>query len=89
VRLAFIKNYDAKGLTERICHVLSVDTKTNNTQERAAYSLKEFADKFGKERSWAYRQIKAGKLKPITGFGSMMIPASEIDRLAGGKVGAA
>jgi hypothetical protein len=56
--------------------------KTNKTTEtRRAYSLQETAAFFGKERTWAYRQVKAGRIKAITGFGAMLVSASEIERI--------
>lgn len=51
---------------------------------RAAYSLKEAARLFGKDRCWAYRMVEQGKLRAITGFGAMLIPASEIERICEG-----
>ncbi|HEY8960785.1 MAG TPA: hypothetical protein VIM57_01180 [Luteolibacter sp.] len=48
---------------------------------RAAYSLSEFARLFGRERTWAYRLVAAGKVRTITGFGKAMIPQSEVDRI--------
>lgn len=56
--------------------------KTHKTTEsRRAYSLQETAAFFGKERTWAYRQVKAGRIKAITGYGAMMVSASEIERI--------
>jgi hypothetical protein len=54
-------------------------SKTNIT--RRAYSMEETAAFFGKERSWAYRQVKAGRIKVIIGYGAMLVPAAEIDRI--------
>ncbi len=48
---------------------------------RKVYSLEETASFFGKERSWAYRQVKAGRLKVITGYGAMLVPRTEIERI--------
>jgi hypothetical protein len=48
---------------------------------RKAYSLEETAKIFGKHRSWAYRQLRLGRLKVIRGFGAMLVPASEIERI--------
>jgi len=39
----------------------------------------------GKQRSWVYRQVEAGRLKAITGFGAAMIPASEVERFLQGS----
>jgi hypothetical protein len=48
---------------------------------RKAYTLEETASFFGKDRSWAYRQVKAGRLKVITGYGAMLVPRTEIERI--------
>lgn len=50
---------------------------------RKAFSLAEFAQLCGKHRSWAYRQAREGRIKTITGFGTVMVPAHEIDRILG------
>ena len=55
---------------------------------RVAFSFAEFAQKVGRDRTWVYRQVNAGKIRAITGFGAAMIPASEIERIFGGKEGA-
>jgi len=57
-------------------------TKTA-TIERKAYSYDEFAKMLGKHRTWVYRQVTAGKIKPITGYGAAMISAAELDRILG------
>jgi hypothetical protein len=49
--------------------------------ERLAYTFEEFGLKFGKHRSWVYRQVAARKIKAITGYGVAMIPASELARI--------
>ncbi len=59
-------------------------TAKSNITERAAYSLSEAAKQFGKDRSWIYRMVKAGKIRVVTGFGAMLIPASEIQRICEG-----
>ena len=46
---------------------------------RVAYSPAEFAELFGKEQTWGYRQIYAGKVKTITEHGRILIPAAEVD----------
>jgi hypothetical protein len=40
----------------------------------------------GKERTWVYRQVGKGRIRAITGFGSAMIPASEVERIFGREV---
>jgi hypothetical protein len=59
--------------------------KYNST--RCAYSLQETAAVFGKHRAWAYRQVRAGRIKTITGYGVMLVPASEIERILNSAVG--
>ena len=59
------------------------------TGKRVAYSFAEFASLAGKERTWVYRQVAKGRIRAITGFGSAMIPASEVERIFGATGGAA
>lgn len=49
--------------------------------EKATYTPAEFAKFFGKERTWGYRQLYAGKVKAITKLGQTLIPQSEVDKL--------
>ena len=56
---------------------------TTATPRRKAYTLAEFAQFFGRHRSWAYRQARENRIKTITGFGAEMVPAHEIDRILG------
>jgi hypothetical protein len=51
--------------------------------ERVALSPKEFAALFGKSQTWGYRQIYAGKVKTITEYGRILIPAAEVERILG------
>jgi len=52
--------------------------------ERAAFSPRDFAALFGRNCSWAYRQIQAGRVRAVKTFGCMFIPRSEVERLLGG-----
>jgi hypothetical protein len=52
-------------------------------KEPVALSPREFAALFGKEQTWGYRQIYAGKVKTITEYGRTMIPAAEVERIVG------
>jgi len=54
--------------------------------ERAALSPEEFAAQFGKQKIWTYRQIYAGRIKAITGFGNTMIPRTEVERILSSAV---
>jgi hypothetical protein len=47
--------------------------------ERLALSPREFAAALGKSATFVYRQIYAGRIKPISDCGRMMISRSEID----------
>ncbi len=60
---------------------MSATQRIHTPGGRIAYSFAEFADKVGKERTWVYRQVSKGRLRAVTGFGTAMIPASEIDRI--------
>jgi hypothetical protein len=50
-------------------------------RERATLTPEEFAAQFGRQKIWTYRQIYAGRIKAITGFGNMMIPRTELERV--------
>jgi hypothetical protein len=52
-------------------------------KEPVAFSPREFAALFGKEQTWGYRQIYGGKVKTITDYGRILIPASEVERILG------
>jgi len=41
----------------------------------------EFAAIFGKSQTWGYRQLYSGNVKAMTGYGRIMIPASEVERV--------
>ena len=51
--------------------------------DRVTFSPGEFATLFGKSQSWGYRQIYAGKVKTITEYGRILIPASEVEKILG------
>ena len=46
-----------------------------------ALTPEEFAAQFGRQKIWTYRQIYAARIKAITGFGNLVIPRSELDRI--------
>jgi Helix-turn-helix domain len=48
--------------------------------ERLALSPREFAAAVGRSPTYAYRQIYAGRIKPISDAGRLLIPRSEVDR---------
>jgi hypothetical protein len=60
-----------------------MSAKSTPLDSRVAYSFAEFADKVGKHRTWVYRQVKAGRIKALLGYGAAMIPAVEIERIFG------
>ncbi|MDB4722227.1 hypothetical protein OAF65_10950 [Verrucomicrobiales bacterium] len=47
--------------------------------ELKAMPVKAFGLQFGKDASWVRRLIHQGKIKAITGFGEILIPATETD----------
>ena len=49
--------------------------------DRVTFSPGEFAALFGKSQTWGYRQLYAGKVKSITEYGRILIPASEVERI--------
>lgn len=53
----------------------------NSESKRVAFSPSEFAALFGKQQTWGYRQIYAGKVKAITEYGRIQIPAAEVERI--------
>ncbi len=52
--------------------------------DKKTYTPAEFAAVFGKERTWGYRQLYAGKVKAITKLGQTLIPQSEVEKLLNG-----
>ena len=48
-----------------------------------AYTLAAFAHLFGKERSWAYRQQKKGRVQTINGYGAALVSRREVERILG------
>jgi hypothetical protein len=62
--------------------VIATSNKTKQGK-RVSYSFAEVAAMVGKERTWIYRQVKKGRIRAITGFGTSMIPATEIERIFG------
>jgi hypothetical protein len=62
---------------------MTATKRANKSGRRVSYSFAEFAEMVGKERTWVYRQVSKGRIRAITGFGSAMIPASEIERIFG------
>ena len=58
----------------------------SKSNEPVAFSPKEFAALFNKSQTWGYRQIYAGKVKTITEYGRILIPAAEVERILGTAV---
>ena len=54
--------------------------------ERVALSAAEFAALCGRSPTWAYRQIYAGRIRPICDCGRLLIPRSEVDSFLARKV---
>jgi hypothetical protein len=55
-------------------------------EKRVAFSPVEFAGLCGRSATWGYRQIYAGRIKPISGCGRLLIPRSELDSFLARKV---
>jgi hypothetical protein len=53
----------------------------NRSTKREGYSPAEFAIKFGRNPSWAYRLLYRGKVKALPDLGRILIPASELERV--------
>ena len=50
-------------------------------EEMDALTADQFGKRLGKNGAWTRRMVALGKLKAIRGWGEMMIPSSEIDRM--------
>jgi len=48
--------------------------------DRAAFKIREFAAKFGHHPTWGYRQVYSGNVAVIDVMGQLMVPAREVDR---------
>lgn len=59
---------------------------TPTLDQRAAYTLGEFASLFGKHKNWGYRMAWTGKVKVIKPLGEMLVPRSEVERLTSAPV---
>jgi hypothetical protein len=59
----------------------AVPKSTSVASARLTLSPCEFASLFGRSQTWGYRQIYAGKVKTITEYGRILIPAAEVDRI--------
>jgi len=46
-----------------------------------AMGANQFGKRVGKNGAWTRRMVNSGKLKAIRGWGEMMIPTSELDRI--------
>jgi len=51
------------------------------TAEQKALTIPQFAAQFGKKRGWGYHWVSTGRVKTIKGFGNILIPRSEVDRI--------
>ena len=50
-------------------------------EEMDALTADQFGKRLGKNGTWTRRMVALGKLKAIRGWGEMMIPTSELDRI--------
>ena len=46
-----------------------------------AMGANQFGKRVGKNGAWTRRMVNSGKLKAIRGWGEIMIPTSELDRI--------
>jgi hypothetical protein len=76
----FVKSNADHGQRAQTQSRAAHEPKPIDLSERLAFSPKEFAAALGKSPTYAYRQIYAGRIKPISDCGRMMISRSEIDR---------
>lgn len=49
--------------------------------DKVALTPAEFAALFGKSQTWAYRQLYAGKVEAVSGYGRVLIPVTEVDKI--------
>lgn len=59
------------------------ESEKGGVTDRSGYSPAEFAARFGRHPSWAYRKIYAGKVNVIEELGRLIVPDSELTRLLG------
>ena len=50
-------------------------------EEMDAMTADQFGKRVGKNGAWTRRMVNSGKLKAIRGWGEIMIPTSELDRI--------
>ena len=58
----------------------SIPHRIPNTATQV-YTVAESAAQFGRHKSWAYRLISAKRIAVISGFGRMMIPKTEVEKI--------
>jgi hypothetical protein len=58
-----------------------VARKPIGLNKRVAYSPGEFAALFGRSATWGYRQIYAGRVRPIADCGRLLVPHAELDAI--------
>ena len=46
-----------------------------------ALTAEQFGKRLGKNSAWVRRMVHSGKLSAIRGWGEMMIPTAEIDKI--------
>ena len=77
LRRTYDRAVESRHVAANLAHRLK-RIRPKTLGQRVADSFAELAEKVGKERTWVYRQVKAGSVKLITGYGAAMIPTSEI-----------
>ncbi len=74
---------DAKGISPAMCNEFA-HVRTRCQRQPGRLPFAEFAEFFGKDRSWTYRLAEKNKIAVIKGYGCALVPASEVTRLSGG-----
>jgi len=75
------------SVKRRTIHGQRAQTQTRVAREplpltkRVAYSPAEFAALFGRSPTWGYRQIYAGRIRPIADCGRLLVPQTEVDSI--------
>lgn len=62
-------------------HQNAAQEPKNQNTSRAAYSPAEFAKRFGRSQTWAYRRLYEGAIDAVKIGGRLMIPAGEEQKL--------
>jgi Helix-turn-helix domain len=70
---------DREQLTSRAQTQSRAPHEPINVSDRLAFSVREFSALLGKSPTFGYRAIYAGRIKPISDAGRLMISREQID----------